>query len=94
MNKLFWFFSLFFLTLTFSGKSHAFPNMVRHGYTSCITCHFNASGGGILRSYGKFVAGEMLGVLNTSENALPWIKAPKDNEIYSLSFLGRTVQTY
>lgn len=93
MKRLPWIILSLLLSVLFvQPEAFAFPNMIRHGYTTCVTCHFNASGGGSLRSYGKFVAGETLGVLNTSENALPWIVAPKEEEIYSVSFLGRTVQ--
>lgn len=88
-----------FLLVPFSfwlvGNNYAFgyPSMVRHGYTTCATCHVNSSGGGSLRAYGKFVAGETMGVFNTSANAWPWIKEPVEKERFFISFFGRTVQT-
>lgn len=99
MNKIYKFILLGALSTLFFDRAYAFPNMIRHGYTTCLTCHYNASGGGTLRDYGKYVAGETMGFLNTSDSALGWIKKlPGDQtgvvepERYSVSFLGRTVQ--
>lgn len=68
--------------------------MVKHGYTTCVTCHYDPSGGGALKSYGKFVAGELLGAFNTSENALPWLVKPTEDAHFIASFLSRGVQSY
>ena len=84
----------------FTFEAKAFPNMVRHGYTTCLTCHYNASGGGSLTSYGKYIAGETLGTFNTSETAMGWLKKPAEYEdrnksladSYVIAFLGRAVQ--
>jgi hypothetical protein len=83
-----------------SQNVQAFPNMVRHGYTTCVTCHYNASGGGSLTSYGKYIAGETLGTFNNSETALPWLTKPAEYEdknkefgqSYVVAFMGRGVQ--
>jgi len=88
--------SVFFL----SEKAQAFPNMVRHGYTTCVTCHYNASGGGSLTSYGKYIAGETMGTFNNSETAMRWLTKPTDyedrndvkNKSYVVAFLGRANQ--
>lgn len=84
--------SLFFI----AESSFAFPNNIRHGYTSCYNCHFNQRGGGALNSYGKYLAGETQGTFNTYESALPWLSPPKDMEAgptdkdeYVVAFLGR-----
>jgi hypothetical protein len=49
-------FALFFglaLVLTAS-KAHAYPWMIRHGYTGCMPCHTDPSGGaGALTEYGR-----------------------------------------
>jgi hypothetical protein len=40
--------------IVFSAKSaHAFPWMIREGYTGCNTCHADPSGAGILTQYGR-----------------------------------------
>lgn len=75
-------------------KVLAYPSMVRHGYTTCITCHFNASGGGNLRAYGKYVAGEVMGYKNDSGSAWQWMKKPEEDERFLIGFFGRTAQTY
>lgn len=48
------------LGLFISAEALAFPEMVRHGYTQCTACHVSPSGGGILNSYGRELASELL----------------------------------
>jgi hypothetical protein len=38
----------------------AFPDMVRHGYVNCISCHISPTGGGILTQYGRELSREIL----------------------------------
>jgi hypothetical protein len=64
-------------TLFLSFEVFAFPTTVRHGYTSCFTCHYSPTGGGVLRPYGKIIAGELYGAFNTSKTELPWIQKVK-----------------
>ena len=52
--------------LSFAEDARAYTWMVRHGYTSCGTCHADPSGGGILTPYGRSV-GTL--VLNTRYGA-------------------------
>ncbi|NJL24888.1 MAG: hypothetical protein HC902_06755 [Calothrix sp. SM1_5_4] len=33
--------------------SEAYPDFVSYGYRSCMTCHYNAAGGGPLSDYGR-----------------------------------------
>lgn len=81
--------------IVFTGMSvYSFPLMVKHGYTTCITCHFSPSGGGLLNSYGKFVAGELFGRYNTSEDALKWITAPEEDKFFNAGVLLRGAQSY
>ncbi len=82
------------LILSFPFKLFAFPDMVRHGYTTCVTCHFSPSGGGLLTSYGKFIAGELFGAWNTSDDAKPWLVKPIEDPKYSAGILMRGAQTY
>jgi len=37
----------------FSTTAHAYPSMIRHGYTQCATCHIDPSGGTLLTKYGR-----------------------------------------
>jgi hypothetical protein len=39
---------------------HTFPEMVRHGYVSCTTCHVSPSGGGALTAYGRSLSKELM----------------------------------
>lgn len=40
--------------------ARAFPEMIRHGYTSCMTCHVSPNGGGLMTPYGRSMSKEIL----------------------------------
>lgn len=47
--------------LTFGTRpSYGFPELSRHGYVSCATCHYSSSGGGLLNVYGVVQSDELL----------------------------------
>ena len=50
-------FALFFLS---SGNAFAFPEMVRHGYLNCTSCHVSPTGGGVLTAYGRELSKDVL----------------------------------
>ena len=81
--------SLFLFVLMASRMVLAFPSAVRHGYTSCMTCHYSPTGGGILRPYGKIIAGELFGAFNNSASALPWVKKPTEAENWTAMIMAR-----
>lgn len=56
-----------FLTmgLLFSQTVLAFPEMVRHGYVNCTSCHVSPSGGGLLTEYGRELSREVLSTWGT-----------------------------
>ena len=42
------------MVLLFSPSARAYPWMIRHGYTGCVPCHTDPSGGaGVLTEYGR-----------------------------------------
>lgn len=41
------------LLLAVASAADAYPWMIRHEYTQCITCHVDPSGGGLLNEYGR-----------------------------------------
>lgn len=43
-----------------TARVHAFPEMVRHGYANCASCHVSPAGGGMLNSYGRVLSAELL----------------------------------
>lgn len=51
-------FYIFFFFL--SAKVHAYVNFIGHGYTSCLNCHYNPSGGGPINDYGRVVAATLI----------------------------------
>ena len=36
-----------------STAASAYPTMIRHGYTQCVSCHTDPSGGTLLTEYGR-----------------------------------------
>ena len=44
---------LLMLGLVLANAAHAYPFMIRHGYTQCSTCHTDPSGGTFLNEYGR-----------------------------------------
>lgn len=50
----------FGLVLLASQLSYAFPEMIRHGYVNCTSCHVSPGGGGVLTEYGHELSKELL----------------------------------
>ena len=38
----------------------AYPELIRHGYVNCTSCHVSPSGGGVLTEYGRELSSEVL----------------------------------
>ena len=72
---------IFFLSLIlFPTHTFAFPEMIRHGYTNCITCHLSSNGGGTLTEYGRAISKDVM-----SRGAFFWetkmdLKTPLENK--------------
>ncbi len=61
------------ISVVATGAIHAFPEMIRHGYPQCASCHVSPSGGGILNAYGRVQADELLAMypLNRTPDESP-----------------------
>lgn len=53
-------FILFVVTVVTSPRAFAFPEMIRHGYVNCTSCHVSPTGGGLLNEYGRELSKEVL----------------------------------
>ena len=53
-------FVLLLLIIIVPKIAKAFPQMIRHGYTSCTTCHVNPRGGEVMTDYGRALSGAVL----------------------------------
>jgi len=52
--------SLVLLPLLSFSQANAFPELVRHGYTSCTACHVSPAGGGLLTDYGRELSRDVM----------------------------------
>lgn len=48
------------ILILFSPNAWSYPELSRHGYVNCTTCHLSPSGGGILTPYGRELSKEVL----------------------------------
>lgn len=74
----------FILTLFISFKVSAYTQFIGHGYTSCLNCHFNPSGGGPLNDYGRVVSATLI-----SSGALYPDSWSEEKVAYTSGFLFR-----
>lgn len=70
----------------------AFPDLFRHGYSSCQSCHVSPTGGGALTSYGRVEAGELLSAYGSEKAANyaisrvpPWLNFGGDTRYLNIS---------
>lgn len=78
--------------------SYGFPEMSRHGYLSCNTCHYSPGGAGLLTYYGKSIAQELYS-LNynkkkeaSMEEEPPWWRVGGQFRVMQLLTDSSTVQ--
>ena len=50
----------FFIFLLVSQVCWSFPELSRHGYVNCTSCHISPSGGGLLNEYGRELSKELV----------------------------------
>lgn len=48
-----------------SSVAFSFPEMIRHGYVNCLTCHISPNGGGILTPYGRSLSEQVISTWHT-----------------------------
>jgi hypothetical protein len=59
-----------FAALLAPGLAQAYPEMVRHHYVNCNSCHVSPAGGGLLNEYGRGMASEVLSTWNYENESL------------------------
>lgn len=52
--------SFLIISFLFISRADAFPELIRHGYVNCLTCHSAPTGGGAINDYGRTFSGEGL----------------------------------
>jgi hypothetical protein len=82
------------LSLGVSSWVQAFPELVRHGYANCITCHQSPSGGGLLTPYGRSLSAKILSTWNREGEEQFLYGVVKPPEWLTLGGDIRTLQLY
>lgn len=86
------------LALLFSSATaNAFPEMIRHHYVNCNSCHVNPNGGGLLTEYGRGMASEVLSTWSYENESLFLHGAVKPDKMPKWLNIGgdvRAVQTH
>jgi hypothetical protein len=72
--------------------AQAYPEMVRHHYVNCNSCHVSPAGGGLLTEYGRGMAGEVLSTWNYENEALFLHGALKPGKIPAAINIGGDVR--
>ena len=85
---------LILLLFGFSNDLLAYPEMVRHGYVNCTTCHVSPNGGGVLTPYGRQLSREVLSTWGSESEALFLYGAVKPPEWLLLGGDVRAMQMY
>ncbi len=85
---------LWLLFLLGAEKAHAFPEMIRHGYVNCTTCHISPTGGATLNQYGRALSKEVLSTWGTENEAQFAYNLVKPPEWLNLWGAYRSVYVY
>ncbi len=85
---------LYFCFFLFSASVFAFPEMTRHGYFNCITCHVSPGGGGVLTEYGRSLSKELLSTWGEEGEEKFLYGAVNESENLRLGGDIRGIQTY
>lgn len=88
MNKVF-----LLILLSLSSVAKAYPEMIRHNYSSCTACHFSPSGGGLLNQYGRTISAEVLSRWGNEKEARPFYGALDNEKLNSWLQVGGNIRT-
>lgn len=80
--------ALLILLLGLARPAHAYAWMIKHGYSSCATCHSDPSGAGLLTPYGR-AQGEIL--LSSRFGSPPQEASPSSNFLWNALTLPDSV---
>ncbi len=85
---------LLILAASPASNAYAFPEMVRHGYSNCTSCHASPSGGGILNAYGRSTSQAVLSAYGKEQESLPLYGIAPLPEAFQIQAFVRGIQTY
>lgn len=80
--------------LSVSPDVRAFPELVRYGYLSCTTCHYDPNGGGILKPFGRIASKDLLSTWSSESEEKFLYGAVPESEWISFGGDIRTIQAH
>ncbi len=87
-------FKFLFLALLFHGTfAYSFPEMIRHSYANCTSCHVSPNGGGVLNEYGRQSSQAALSTWGTEDEAKPFYNLFQQPYLVDTAAFARVVQT-
>ena len=72
--------------------AQAYPDMIRHNYSSCTACHFSPAGGGLLNPYGRTISKEVLSTWGTEKEAQPFYGVLEGSKLNSWLQVGGNIR--
>ncbi len=75
-------------------QAWAFPEMVRHGYVNCTSCHISPNGGGLLNEYGRQSSQAVLSTWGSENEAKPFYNLYNQPSWLDTGAFIRGVQTF
>ena len=81
------------LSATVAPSAFAFPEMIRHGYVNCTSCHTSPNGGGILNAYGRQTSAAALSTWGGEDEAKPFYNLFNQPDWIDTGAFIRGVQT-
>lgn len=81
-----------FLVMAFTLNARAYPEMVRHHYVNCNSCHVSPNGGGLLNEYGRGMSAEVLSTWSYENEALFLHGAVKPGKLPAALNIGGDVR--
>src|SRR4051812_23670030 len=85
---------LLLLGFLISSRAVAYPEMVRHGYFNCTTCHVSPNGGGVLTEYGRALSREVVSTWGIEGEGKPFYGLYTEPEWLRTGASFRVIQTY
>lgn len=74
------------------GRAHAYPELTRFGYNTCMACHVAPTGGGLLTPYGRKLSAELMNTWGEERHAGVFWGAVDEEKLEDYLLLGGDIR--